>query len=195
MSGDVNIIFVKGYGGCKFSDIEELGKNTNSKLIIFVEPWDLDFSNSKQNRVYSKIISDCIFPSQKLLKNIKNRLNVQQRELLTIHARMGDYSRWREGAFYYNFHEYVELAISKKIKNREILVITNEPNPDFLFEIKKNNLLFINGSDIEDFVSLMFSDLIIGPPSTFSALARSISLKLMLKKTIKIEFLKERNLK
>ncbi len=64
----------------------------------------------------------------------------------------------------------------------------------FCWKLKKISF-FLHGTDIEDFVSLMFSDFILGPPSTFSSLAKSISLKMKLKEKIGIELLKERDVK
>ena len=100
-------------------------------------------------------------------------LKTLKSKFVVIHARLGDYHIWRNGAYYFSPEYYIELAQEIRAMNPsfEVVVCTNEP--DKFVQAAELGLLYLSDgkSEEEDLTLMAKSQWIVGPPSSFSMLA------------------------
>lgn len=100
-------------------------------------------------------------------------LKTLKSKFVVIHARLGDYHIWRNGAYYFSPDYYIELAQEIRAMNPsfEVVVCTNEP--DKFVQAAEAGLLYLSDgkSEEEDLTLMAKSQWIVGPPSSFSMLA------------------------
>jgi len=185
------VIFYLLEGG-RFSFIVEKAKYVNFKLIIIEEPWEMDFVNNGNKRSYMHTINSNILPDPALLNKISKNFDSLGSKLF-IHARMGDYKTWQSGKYYYTHEQYLELLEKNKKNFNFIYVIGNEWTETFENNIIEAGGYPLKGDAIDDFLSLFFADKIIGPPSTFSILARQMSIHMKIKNKIDLEIINKIN--
>ena len=98
------------------------------------------------------------------------------KQVIAIHVRQGDYRNHRGGRYFFPHSHYQELAAaavrSVGVPAREIRIMafSNEPL-DWPKTLGGAQVVTPAGTWWEDFICLSMSDLIIGPPSTFSGSA------------------------
>ncbi|MFA7404654.1 MAG: hypothetical protein WC007_11695 [Pelobacteraceae bacterium] len=93
--------------------------------------------------------------------------------LVGVHIRQGDYKRWQNGKYYFTTSEYAAImerfAASMPDKRITFLICSNEKQDEAAFK----NLNHVMGSNdaLEDMYAFAQCDLLIGPPSTYTAWA------------------------
>lgn len=98
--------------------------------------------------------------------------------IIAVHIRRGDYKNWLDGKFYFENETYIRLineAIQEyKDKQVKILICCNETIEIDLNDIQGKIIICDSNSDVVDLCMMSMSDLIIGPPSSFSGWASFI---------------------
>ncbi len=154
---------------------------SKNNYIRFVSGWDYrEYSLTiKHHEALKKIYSfEKKHLNEKFLSFIRF-LNFQKKEdkfLVGLHVRRGDYKKWNQGRFFFNDDVYRDVIF--KLKNK---LVEDNKNPYFIV-VSNENLkseigadFFYKGSWREDQIILQSCDLIIGPPSTFTMWASYIS--------------------
>jgi hypothetical protein len=99
--------------------------------------------------------------------------------LVGIHVRRGDYERWRQGKYFFplaRYEQWIEDLSNLLGRHAAFLICSDEP-----LGISVNQpATFGTGHPVVDMYSLAECDLIVGPPSTFSAWASFIGKKPLL---------------
>tara|TARA_B100000941_G_C28379456_1_gene486507 strand:+ start:69 stop:845 length:777 start_codon:yes stop_codon:yes gene_type:complete len=156
------------------------GKNNYIKL---VSGWNFRENNSTFE--YHKILKQFYsFKKKHLSKRSKRLINYlkeikkEGKFIVGLHIRRGDYKSWNKGSFYFSDNFYNKII--KKLKQK---LIEENKEPFFCVvsdELIKENINYdfcFKGSWRDDQLVLQSSDLLIGPPSTFSMWASYISQK------------------
>ena len=99
--------------------------------------------------------------------------------VIGVHIRRGDYKFAYNGKYYFEFEDYVDIL--KKIQNSyatelRFILVSNETIPIARFN-ELDCTILNSDSPSEDNYILSKCDLIIGPPSTFSAWAALVGNK------------------
>jgi hypothetical protein len=93
--------------------------------------------------------------------------------LVGVHVRRTDYERFKDGRFFYSHAQYRDLMVSVEaiFPERDVtfLVCSDERVPSEAFA--GLDVVRGPGQELEDLYALASCDLIIGPPSTYSAWA------------------------
>jgi hypothetical protein len=164
-----------------YNDLEnEINLNSfkgDSHRLLFLSGWLLrdNISFSKNNSYIKNIFQF----NDEVVQNVDEQLKKIKKSnvlLIGIHIRRGDYASFEGGKYFYDAHIYKDKI--HQLKN----LYRNEKNIHFI--ISTNDYNFVNsnmlyGADIthnhgteeSDLYCLSQCDLIIGPPSTFSAWA------------------------
>jgi hypothetical protein len=168
---DYNCLYLAGTHNLYSSEIYE--KIKNSTLIIIKEPYNLiypefdftveDFKNIKPNLN--------LYNSQKrMVEEIgRNKKNIG------FHIRRGDYKNWADGKYFYDDDYWLDRIQIEIKKNNCVWVFGNDFSNEFLNRIKSTGAIVSQASFESDFVSLMFMNVIYGPPSTFTNMASKIA--------------------
>jgi hypothetical protein len=96
--------------------------------------------------------------------------------VIGVHVRRGDYKTYRGGQYYFKDDTYLRIALealqSSHMHSRDIVIVgfSNE-KLDWNPSLDGCRVSTPIGEWWEDFIALSTCDLIIGPPSTFSAAA------------------------
>lgn len=98
---------------------------------------------------------------------------------LGLHVRRGDYSRWKDGKYFFSDEQYISLI--KKFhdfigKNVTVFLCTNDPKLNVekyqqAFDPSEVRIVRERGNEAEDLAVLSECDMLIGPPSTYSLVA------------------------
>ena len=171
-------LFSKLYRRVNKNNCKLISKN---KFIQIVEGWDFRV-NSLTNKHHCKLSEIYNFKkkyySKKSVK-IKNYLNILHKNnkyLVGLHIRRGDYKTWQEGKYYFDdsFYNRVIGKLKKDLrlegKDPFFVVVSDE-----LISHKINFDYKTCGSWRDDQITLQNCDLLVGPPSTFSMWASYIS--------------------
>jgi hypothetical protein len=150
----------------------------DTRRIIFISGWlirdNVSFEkNTKFIKNILKFNDNIVQKSIEKITNIKNSNTL----LIGVHVRRGDYESFQGGKFFYDANTYkdkmqqLKNLFSNEKKNIHFLISTNDIN--FLIKnmIYGHDITLNNGSEESDLYCLSQCDLIIGPPSTFSAWA------------------------
>ena len=155
-----------------------LNKNN---YIKFVKRWD--FRKYKLTKKYHAVLRNYYCFDKKNLsaksKNFKNLIDKKKTEdkfIVGIHIRRGDYKKWNNGKYYFDddYYKYFIENLKNKLirgdKDPFFTVVSNEK-----INSKIGMDLFAGGSWKEDQIILQSCELIVGPPSTFTMWASYIS--------------------
>lgn len=128
--------------------------------------------------------SDC-GPSKKLAMQQKElvRKLAAGKKSVGLHIRRGDYQVWENSDYFYEDDFWVELAKAEIIRGNAVFVFSNELSPELQDELEGLGC-FVTADTFEiDFTQLMFMDHVLGPPSTFTAMANQISTRVLANST------------
>jgi len=110
---------------------------------------------------------DIVKEVHKLIMPYKSK---DEKLIIGVHIRRGDYRRWMGGKYFFTNEEYFNMMeqLQKIYKNKKLyfFISTNE-QLDWSF-FSHFNILKNNGTAIHDLYALSLCDRIIGPLSTFS---------------------------
>ncbi|WEL20542.1 hypothetical protein HBNXHr_0467 [Halorhabdus sp. BNX81] len=99
--------------------------------------------------------------------------------LVGLHIRQSDYREWHDGEFYYTAREYWDMAEAfaerSSAESMAFLIASDETHDNSIFDHDKYHM-GLGDQDrvnhyVEDFVKLSHCDIVLAPPSTFSAFA------------------------
>jgi len=89
---------------------------------------------------------------------------------VALHIRRGDYREWADGQYFFpweSYRDWIRQAVSRwSEKSPRVLVFSDEPVPDFI--AKDPGVEVCRGSPTEDLFRMAGSQIILGPPSSFS---------------------------
>ena len=142
---------------------------------FFVDGWStrhylLDKSTKEEIKRIFMPVDEIVTPTKRLFEKHKNTYDI----IIGVHIRRGDYTKWKNGRFYYSFEDYASLC-------KQLISIFNDKN--ILFFISSNESIPVSAfkginifnnplnSAVADLYSLSLCDFIFGPPSSFSRFA------------------------
>ena len=87
-----------------------------------------------------------------------------------IHIRHGDYANWEGGKYFYSIEQYRDVMqqVADRLGNQHVTFLVCGNGNLSLDKFGDLNVRFGTGHLIEDMYALAESDLLIGPPSTFT---------------------------
>lgn len=94
---------------------------------------------------------------------------VKDKMLIAVHARRGDYRKYRGGTFCFSDEEWLKWLIQLNRESSIRFVFFSNEKIDLVF-FQENGLDVVQseGSDVEDLCVMSKCDYVIGPPSSFS---------------------------
>lgn len=153
--------------------IKKIEKNRNS--LFYLDGWL--FRNPAGLKKYKKQIKEYFKPKDIYYSKIKNfikNLRKNNKFIIGVHIRHGDYKTWSGGKFFYSF---------TKVKNiLDDFILNNQESKKIIFVICSDDIIdkkifkglnYTEGlsSPIEDLYTLSLTDMIIGSNSTFGSWA------------------------
>lgn len=90
-----------------------------------------------------------------------------------IHIRGGDYATFHNGKYFYTLEQYLDAmrAIAQQIPHLRVVFLVCSNTPLCAADFPGLRVIFGPGPMVEDMYGLAVTDLIVGPPSTFSGWA------------------------
>ena len=87
-----------------------------------------------------------------------------------IHIRHGDYATWEGGKYFYSIDQYRDVMqqVADRLGNQQVTFLVCGNGNLSLDQFRGLNVRFGTGHLIEDMYALAETDLLIGPPSTFT---------------------------
>ena len=160
---------------CTFTDADSTLVEVAKQKPVLVTTWLFrDYININRN---AASIRNLFKPDPRYIAQANQLLQLvrqQQRPVIGVHIRRGDYINWEEGRYYFTDSVYrnlmEHLLTLPGLANAAFAVCSNEPIDLTAFE----GLLFIESANnhfMTDLTLLSCCDYLIGPPSTFSAWA------------------------
>ncbi|WP_051211860.1 alpha-1,2-fucosyltransferase [Butyrivibrio fibrisolvens] len=136
----------------------------------------VDYESLKKK--YNMIRDFFTFSSEVINESNKKLERKDNEYIIAVHIRRGDYKNWLDGKYYFENETYIRLineAIQEnKDKQVKVLICCNEAIKEE-FKISHGEvIIYDSNSDVLDLCMMSMSDLIIGPPSTFSGWASFI---------------------
>ena len=90
-----------------------------------------------------------------------------------VHIRQGDYAEWEAGRYYYSTHDYYQTMrnIVEQLPGRRVsFLVCSDSHPEPT-EFSDLQVHWGSGHIVEDLYGLAETDLVVGPPSTYSGWA------------------------
>jgi hypothetical protein len=147
------------------------------RRLIFLSGWLFRYNISfSKNTIFVKNIfqfnDEIVKKNNEKIKKIKN-LNVL---LIGLHIRRGDYATFQNGKYFYSADVYKDKIqqlknLFKNENNVHFLISTNDPTFVNSNKLYGHDITHNHGDEESDLYCLSQCDLIVGPPSTFSAWA------------------------
>ena len=142
--------------------------------VVFVQDWF--FRNSQNCARHRDVVHAFFTPWEHHLERagaLVEPLRRRDRFVVGVHVRRGDYSRFKDGRYYYSHDQYRTIMASVQgafaERNVAFLVCSDEPVPDGAFA--GFDVAYGNGHELEDLYALAACDALVGPPSTYSTWA------------------------
>jgi hypothetical protein len=160
----------------KDPELEITARMASSKLLIH-HGWKLGNRGILKKHVSS--IKDYLALKPEFIAKATERmvnLRGDARFVIGVHVRRGDYKTYRAGQYYFKDDTYLRIALealrSSQMHSRDVVIVgfSNE-KLDWNPSLDGSRVSTPVGEWWEDFLALSMCDLIIGPPSTFSAAA------------------------
>lgn len=167
-----NVFLVSGNADIASEElIEQIYKH---EFVILHEPFSFDYN------VNSRLIGEdyaSISPRMDLFENQRDYIRTSSPQLCTagFHIRRGDYSNWRNGAYYYKDDFWIREVKQSIQEGFTPWIYSNDLSNEMAIALKSLGALISDGSFEIDFTRLMLMDKIYGPPSTFTGMAANIS--------------------
>lgn len=153
-----------------FNESEQYEVDKKGKLQIFTD-WisfkdDTVFAkHQKEIRKYFSFRDEIKKKCHKVMLNIRTN----DKPLVGVHIRRGDYNTFNNGCWYYSDEEYLrwmnDLAACRKVR---FVISSNEKVNINFFVDSGLDVISISGTAVEDLCCLSMCDFIMGPPSTYS---------------------------
>ncbi len=109
--------------------------------------------------------------------------NAGKRKVVGLYLRRTDYAEWENGRFYFNLAQYVTWMrqIASLLQSEVVFVIAADQDisgelPAEIQYVPASGAVGQSGQYIDSFAELSLCDLILSPPSTFSAMAAFIGI-------------------
>jgi hypothetical protein len=142
-------------------------------LTICHGPWNFNFSMANERIAdYFSVEPDINFYTDTLnfvdsVSGTKNKVG--------LHIRRGDYKIWRDGKYFYEDKVWLNLVTKYIKEGKDVWIFSNDLEKNFSDLLENSGAVLSNGSYETDFTRMMCMNLLIGPPSTYSNMAFSIS--------------------
>lgn len=173
---DGKVLYLRG--PIDFSSAETTKRIEDHELTICHEPFSYRYADSGILEIVD--YSDC-GPSKKLAaeqKELVRKLAAGKRTV-GLHIRRGDYSVWENSDYFYEDDFWLDLAKAEILQGHAVFVFSNELSKDLKDQLEGLGCFITAHSFEVDFTQLMFMNHVLGPPSTFSAMANLISTRLL----------------
>lgn len=147
---------------------------TSSNLLIIKDAWLFrDFINLKKHADHVRTFFTPIERHSSAVSELISRARDGCELLVGIHIRQGDYKRWQGGKYHFITSEYAAImrrfASTMPEKRIRFLICSNEKQDEIIFQ--GLNYVLGNNNQLEDMYAFAQCDLLIGPPSTYTAWA------------------------
>jgi hypothetical protein len=177
----LHIIIIADLPEYQFGDgrCYELNSNTfqeivKEKPIVFLfGRFFRDYMNFEK---YKDVIRSYFTPTKEIQDKVSKLLNAARKNsdlVIGVHIRRGDYALFDNGRYFYSQEQYARkitiLQANLAQKKITYILCSNDIIDGKVFEDVK--FIIADGQPIEDMYTLSQCDLIMGPPSTFSAWA------------------------
>jgi len=165
-------------GPIDFFSPKILGMIQGHELTICHEPFGYRYAFDSVPEIVD--YSDC-GPSRKLAmeqKELVRKLAAGKRSV-GLHIRRGDYSVWENSDYFYEDDFWLDLAKAEILHGHAVFVFSNELSEDLRDQLEEIGCFITADSFEVDFTQLMFMDHVLGPPSTFTAMANQISTRVL----------------
>lgn len=173
-SKDKSFLYLAGDLDLTNSEVINLVKE--HKFTICHEPYNFKFDEDENYKGQDfNVIAPKISLYKKQLDMVqslsKGKANVG------LHIRRGDYSRWKDGIYYYSDDFWIEKTVSLIEEDCVVWIFSNDLSEKLSGELEALGAIITNEDFETEFVKMMCMDKLIGPPSTFSGMASKISSK------------------
>jgi hypothetical protein len=153
-------------------DNDEQGSCLKSGL-CFVQGWQFRANHLlKTHEVRIKKFFEPLKKYSFILDDFFHKRFTKEELVIGIHVRRGDYSRFKDGKFYYPVETYKQIirSIAELFADRSphFLISSDEKLNYADFENKGIKFTFTSGHELTDMYALARCAYIAGPPSTFS---------------------------
>jgi hypothetical protein len=157
----------------KDTGVQQIHNYLSGGNTLIIDTWNAEKDNVILYK-HNQFVKDLFTPVAKYkdrIDDIFNHLRQNNKVIVGVHIRRGDYKNWKEGKYYYDDQAYAGML--KQIQEQV-------PDKDVIFYICSNEEIQGAGYNgisyytspkshpVEDLYALSKCDYIIGPPSTFS---------------------------
>jgi hypothetical protein len=98
------------------------------------------------------------------------RLRARGDVVIGLHIRRGDYATWQQGRYFYSFAQYAEILrrVAEQLSGRRVVFLVCGDEKFDEDDFRGLDVHPGTGHIIEDMYALAETDILIGPPSTYS---------------------------
>lgn len=182
-SRDGVIAIHRASGNMAFAEL--LMQAAQADLLICHEPFQLAYGSER----FPTQGLDHVAPSAGLLEEAElwqAAVAGSARQSCGLHIRRGDYATWRHGEFFYTDDFWLALCRGLIHAGWHVSVFSNEPGGSLSLALAQLGACLSEGSAPQDLARMMYMDRLIGPPSTFSQVARLLA-KCFLHRSLRVE--------
>jgi hypothetical protein len=148
-------------------------QSARSRLVVLATGWNVTAFEAVER--HAAKIRRTFTPHPTVLSRVERWLGDRTlggSRWVGLHVRRKDYREWESGRFFWSDEEYLELIRRLlDLGDFKFALVTDEPDALGPVLLRHPAVEVSDLSDIEDLILLSRSDLIVGPPSTFSTWA------------------------
>ncbi len=166
----VNLIRLKGDKTCDLAG-EDFKRRAQSPVPLLVSGWqfrsaDLLQKHAAAVREHFKILPE----HQRRVDQLITRIQGQAEYVVGVHIRHGDYATFENGKYFYSVEQYVAAMrrISEQLGNDRVAFLVCGNGKLDRSDFGELAVHFGTGHLIEDMYAFADTDLLIGPPSTYT---------------------------